>query len=109
MRSRLPQSVTTRIRFHSLAWPATTRASAATARAAKEFVVFDRPNPIGGQRTEGPVLDPELASFVGRYPIPVRHGVSVGELALLFNDEIGIGRVAQQAHERDRGDVLTPL
>ena len=54
-------------------------------------VVLDRPNPIGGERIEGPVLRPELASFVGRYPIPVRHGMTVGELAGLFNREFGIG------------------
>jgi uncharacterized protein YbbC (DUF1343 family) len=54
-------------------------------------VVLDRPNPIGGELVEGPVLEHELASFVGRYPIPVRHGLTIGELALLFNAEIGIG------------------
>jgi uncharacterized protein YbbC (DUF1343 family) len=54
-------------------------------------VVLDRPNPLGGSTLEGPVLDPELASFVGRYPLPVRHGMTVGELAGMFNEGFGIG------------------
>jgi len=54
-------------------------------------LVLDRPNPIGGDAVEGPVLEPELASFVGRYPLPVRHGMTIGELALMFNDTFGIG------------------
>lgn len=52
-----------------------------------EFIVLDRPNPINGIDMEGPLLEyPEFSSFVGLYPIPVRHGMTVGELALLFND-----------------------
>ncbi|MED4585056.1 DUF1343 domain-containing protein [Brevibacillus choshinensis] len=47
----------------------------------KPFIVLDRPNPIGGEKVEGPVLDPHFQSFVGLYPIPVRHGMTVGELA----------------------------
>ena len=54
-------------------------------------VVLDRPNPIGGRHVEGPVLHPEWTSFVGRYPLPVRHGMTAGELARLFNDREGIG------------------
>jgi len=50
-----------------------------------------RPNPLGGLALEGPLLDPRLASFVGRYPLTVRHGMTVGELARLFNEEFGIG------------------
>jgi len=57
----------------------------------KRFVVLDRPNPIGGAAVEGNVLEPECRSFVGRYPLPMRHGMTVGELALLFNAEFGIG------------------
>ncbi len=53
-----------------------------------DFIVLDRPNPINGQDLEGPLLDyPEFSSFVGLYPIPVRHGMTMGELALLFNDK----------------------
>jgi uncharacterized protein YbbC (DUF1343 family) len=54
-------------------------------------VVLDRPNPLGGRVLEGPLLDPALRSFVGRYPLPVRHGMTVGELARLFNGDFGIG------------------
>ena len=57
----------------------------------KEILILDRPNPIGGNRIEGNSLKPEYASFVGMYPIPMRHGLTIGELALLFNDHFGIG------------------
>ncbi len=55
------------------------------------FVVLDRPNPIGGEIIEGAVLDSAFKSFVGMYPIPARHGMTVGELAQLFNQKYGIG------------------
>lgn len=55
------------------------------------FVVLDRPNPIGGEIVEGAPLDPKFKSFVGMYPIPARHGMTVGELATLFNRKYGIG------------------
>jgi uncharacterized protein YbbC (DUF1343 family) len=51
------------------------------------FVVLDRPNPINGQQVEGNILEKEFSSFVGMYPIPVRHGMTVGELARMFNEE----------------------
>jgi uncharacterized protein YbbC (DUF1343 family) len=54
-------------------------------------VVCDRPNPVGGLDVEGPVLDPAFRSFVGEYAIPLRHGMTIGELALLFNGHFGIG------------------
>lgn len=57
----------------------------------KKVVVLDRPNPIGGVLTEGNLLNDEYASFVGRYPIPMRHGLTMGELARLFNTVFGIG------------------
>jgi len=53
--------------------------------------VLDRPNPIGGTKVEGPVRDPKFASFIAHHALPVRHGMTVGELALLFNKERGIG------------------
>jgi uncharacterized protein YbbC (DUF1343 family) len=56
----------------------------------KLFVVLDRPNPLGGDRIDGPVLDPAFESFIGIYPLPSVHGMTVGELALLFNQEFGI-------------------
>ncbi len=55
------------------------------------FVVLDRPNPIGGEIVEGALLDSGFKSFVGMYPIPARHGLTVGELAKLFNEKYGIG------------------
>lgn len=54
------------------------------------FVVLDRPNPQGGLRVEGPVLDTAYSSFIGLYPIPLKHGMTVGELARLFNSEYQI-------------------
>ncbi|MEO6836462.1 MAG: DUF1343 domain-containing protein [Candidatus Tumulicola sp.] len=57
----------------------------------KEFWVLDRPNPVGGTTVEGPVLEPAFESFIGLYPIAMRHGMTVGELAQLFNDRFGIG------------------
>jgi uncharacterized protein YbbC (DUF1343 family) len=54
------------------------------------FVVLDRPNPIGGVLVQGNVLDPAFASFVGRYPLPMRHGMTPGELARLFQGEFGV-------------------
>jgi uncharacterized protein YbbC (DUF1343 family) len=55
------------------------------------FVVLDRPNPIGGLAVEGPVLEAGDESFVGAHTIPLRHGMTVGELALLMNAEREIG------------------
>ncbi|HKG95738.1 MAG TPA: DUF1343 domain-containing protein [Gemmatimonadaceae bacterium] len=55
------------------------------------FVVLDRPNPVGGEIVEGNLLDTAFASFVGMYPIASRHGMTVGELARLFNREYRIG------------------
>jgi uncharacterized protein YbbC (DUF1343 family)/CubicO group peptidase (beta-lactamase class C family) len=52
-----------------------------------KLIVLDRPNPIGGVAVEGPVLDPKLESFVGYHPLPLRHGLTLGELARLFNRE----------------------
>ena len=57
----------------------------------KEFVVFDRPNPAGGEKFEGNILEEEYKSFVGNYPIVQRHGMTIGELAKMFNEEFGIG------------------
>ncbi len=56
----------------------------------KKVVILDRPNPVGGVHTEGNILLPEYSSFVGRYPIPMRHGLTIGELALLFNSAFDI-------------------
>jgi uncharacterized protein YbbC (DUF1343 family) len=53
-------------------------------------VVCDRPNPINGHDIEGAALDPAYASFVGQFPIPMRHGLTIGEAARLFNDHFGL-------------------
>jgi uncharacterized protein YbbC (DUF1343 family) len=53
----------------------------------KSFVILDRPNPIGGLLTEGPVLDSTFASFVGLRPLPVRHGLTIGETGNYFRNE----------------------
>lgn len=53
-------------------------------------IVCDRPNPIGGDTVEGPMLATGFESFVGQYPIPMRHGMTIGELARLFNDQFGL-------------------
>lgn len=55
-----------------------------------QFIVLDRPNPLGGNRVEGNVLDPRFSSFVGLYPIPIIYGMTVGELAQFFNEEFEI-------------------
>ncbi|MEX1128581.1 MAG: DUF1343 domain-containing protein [Vicinamibacterales bacterium] len=63
----------------------------AAARHRLPVIVCDRPNPINGVDVEGSRLDERYASFVGQYPIPLRHGMTVGELAQMFNQAFGIG------------------
>jgi len=63
----------------------------AAARHGVQVIVCDRPNPIGGTNVEGACLQPGWESFVGQFPIPMRHGMTIGELAALFNDAFGIG------------------
>ena len=60
-------------------------------RLGKRVVVCDRPNPINGVSVAGNILEPEYASFVGQFPLPTRHGMTVGELARLFNEHFKIG------------------
>jgi uncharacterized protein YbbC (DUF1343 family) len=55
------------------------------------FFVLDRPNPLGGEIVEGPMLDADKTNFVGYFPLPVRYGLTIGELAQLFNTENHIG------------------
>ena len=57
----------------------------------KEFVVFDRPNPVGGVEVEGNILDIKFRSFVGYYPLTQRYGLTLGVLAMMFNNEFEIG------------------
>jgi uncharacterized protein YbbC (DUF1343 family) len=63
----------------------------AARRLSKKVIVLDRPNPVGGLVLEGNCLKPDWHSFVGRYAIPMRHGLTIGELARLFNEGFGIG------------------
>ncbi len=57
----------------------------------KGMIVCDRPNPIGGELIEGPEIDEGYQSFVGLFPIPVRHGMTIGEIVQLMNDQGGMG------------------
>jgi uncharacterized protein YbbC (DUF1343 family) len=77
-------------RYYTFAWTMAL-AMRACARAGVRAVVLDRPNPLGGEILEGNVPDPRFASFVGLYPLPIRHGLTMGELAGYHNDEQGLG------------------
>jgi uncharacterized protein YbbC (DUF1343 family) len=63
----------------------------AAARVGLPVIVCDRPNPVGGVEVEGPMLRAGFESFVGLFPIALRHGMTMGELARLFNDTFGLG------------------
>lgn len=63
----------------------------ACAEHGKKMIVLDRPNPITGMHAEGGSISPGFTSFVGMYPVPVRHGLTVGEMALYLNTEHSIG------------------
>lgn len=63
----------------------------AARQAGKPVVILDRPNPLGGLTVDGPVLEPEFRSFIGPYPIPYVFGMTIGELAQLYNQAFGIG------------------
>ncbi len=67
----------------------------AAAAAHLDFYVLDRPDPITAAAVQGPVLDPDLKSYIGYYPLPIRYGMTAGELAQLFNCERGIGAKLQ--------------
>ncbi len=85
----------------------------AAAEWGKKVVVLDRPNPVGGEHIEGNLVDDELCSFVGLYPIPMRHGLTFGELGLLFNDHFGINAdydvIAMQGWQRNMTFSKTDL
>jgi uncharacterized protein YbbC (DUF1343 family) len=66
------------------------RGMEAAGEAGIPFVVLDRPNPIGGEAVQGTVLDPAFSTFVGLYPVPMRHGMTVGELARMMVGEFGV-------------------
>ena len=77
-------------RYYTFIWTMAL-AMEACARDGKRMIVLDRPNPIGGLQVEGNLVGEDFRSFVGLYPIANRHGMTVGELARLFNDAYGIG------------------
>ncbi|HEX9723625.1 MAG TPA: DUF1343 domain-containing protein [Vicinamibacteria bacterium] len=77
-------------RYYTFIWTMAL-AMEACAREGKKMIVLDRPNPIGGRLVEGNLVEDSHRSFVGLYPIANRHGMTVGELARLFNEEFGIG------------------
>jgi len=62
----------------------------AARRQGVRVVVCDRPNPVGGEQIEGATLDPDYASFVGQFAVPMRHGLTIGEAARLFNDHFAL-------------------
>lgn len=78
------------VRVYTFVWTMAL-AMEACAEAGVRFVVLDRPNPIGGSVLEGPVLRPGYTSFVGLHPVPLRHGLTAGELARWLNERRGIG------------------
>ena len=78
------------VRVYTFVWTMAL-AMEACADAGVRFVVLDRPNPIDGTRREGPVLRPGYESFVGLHPVPLRHGLTCGEMARWLNEERGIG------------------
>ena len=83
----------------------------AAAKAGIPFYVLDRPNPITGMHVEGPLLDAANKSFIGYLPgLPVRHGMTIGELARLFNGEnkIGANLTVIPMQDWDRGDWFDP-
>jgi uncharacterized protein YbbC (DUF1343 family) len=63
----------------------------AASRRGLPVIVCDRPNPVGGEAVEGARLQERWTSFVGQFPIPLRHGMTIGELARLFNEDYGLG------------------
>lgn len=77
-------------RYYTFAWTAAL-AMRACARAGRPVVVLDRPNPLGGLRLEGNWPDPRFASLVGLHPLPVRHGLTIAELAAYLNETHGLG------------------
>jgi uncharacterized protein YbbC (DUF1343 family) len=77
-------------RYYTYAWT-TVLAMRVCAREGKPVVVLDRPNPLGGARLEGNRADPRFASFVGLFPLPIRHGMTIAELAAYHNETQALG------------------
>ncbi|MGW0804604.1 exo-beta-N-acetylmuramidase NamZ family protein [Nonomuraea sp. NPDC002799] len=95
-------------RFYTYVWTMYDLLASA-ARLGLRFVVLDRPNPIGGAVQEGPPLDPAFASFVGRFPLPLRHGRTAGELATLFGFDVDLSVVEMEGWRREMAFAETGL
>ena len=76
-------------RYYTFVWSALMLIEQA-ANLGKKIFILDRPNPLNGETVQGPVLEPEYVSFVGLYPVPVRHGMTIAELCALVNDELDL-------------------
>jgi uncharacterized protein YbbC (DUF1343 family) len=79
------------VRFYTYASTMHEALVAASERPGLRVVIFDRPNPLGGTIVEGPMLDADLRSFVNHHPLPLRHGMTMGELARRLDEELGLG------------------
>ena len=90
-------------RVYTFEWT-TALALEACAAAGKEVVILDRPNPLGGEVVEGNLVRDGYRSFVGLYPVPMRHGLTLGEMAALVNARLGNG--VKNARPKPRGDGL---
>jgi uncharacterized protein YbbC (DUF1343 family) len=92
------------VRFYTYATTMGYLMEVAARRRLKVFVL-DRPNPIGAAGVRGPMLDPDLRSFTGYFPMPLQHGMTLGELATMFNGELQTGAdltvIAMQGYRRD--------
>ncbi len=95
-------------RFYTYVWTMYDLLASA-ARLGLRFVVLDRPNPLGGTTTEGPPLDPAFASFVGRHPLPLRHGMTAGELATLFGFDVDLRVIRMEGWRRELTFAATGL
>ncbi|GJP55838.1 hypothetical protein CLOM_g14862 [Closterium sp. NIES-68] len=94
-------------RFYTFIWTLyDCLVAAALSSSVRRFLVLDRPNPLGGVVVDGPITEPQHASFVGRKAIPLRHGMTVGELARLFLSEF-LPSDAHLSHVRASGPVAT--
>jgi uncharacterized protein YbbC (DUF1343 family) len=75
-------------------------------KAGKTAVILDRPNPLGGLKTDGPPLDPSWESYVGAFPVPYVHGLTIGELATMARNEPGVMKIPDNVRRRGRLQVV---
>lgn len=95
-------------RVYTFEWT-TALALEACAAAGKEVVILDRPNPLGGEAVEGNLVRENYRSFVGLYPVPMRHGLTLGEMAALVNARLGNApKSARPQPRRDGPGILCP-